>query len=109
MRNFAKIICCLTFLAIACVSIVSASPINDAGYFKGIKLCGKVKVVEWNGDIKVQIVEHFPNLKVQVVDSFPDEIGQWQFVSYGEDFTIQYVDSFPDIKVQFVEHFPGVE
>ena len=32
-----------------------------SGYFKGIKLCGKVKKVDC-----------FPDIRVQVVDSFPD-------------------------------------
>ena len=77
---------------------MAASAVNKDGYYKGIKLCGKVKVVE-----------HFADLKVKVVDSFPDDIGEWKFVEYGEDFTIQFVDSFPDIKIKYVNAFPGVE
>ena len=34
------------------------------GYFKGIKLCGKVKVVSSFPDIKVKVVDSFPDLKV---------------------------------------------
>lgn len=74
---------------------------------KGIKLCGKVKVVERFADLKVQVVKNFPDLKVKRVKHFPNDIGEWQFVTHGEDFTIQYVDSFPDLKIKFVEHFPG--
>ena len=75
-----------------------ASAVNKDGYYKGIKLCGKVRVVE-----------HFADIKVKVVDSFPDDIGEWKFVEYGEDFTVQFVDSFPDIKIKYVTSFPGVE
>lgn len=88
---------------------LAASPINKDGCYKGIRLAGKVKVVEYNGDIKVKVVNSFPDLRVKAVEHFPDDIGEWQFVEYGEDFTIQYVDSFPDIKIQFVEHWPGVD
>ena len=73
---------------------------------KGIKLCGKVKVVERFADLKVQVVKNFPDLKVKKVKNFANDIGEWQFVSHGEDFTIQYVDKFPDLKIKFVEHFP---
>lgn len=86
-----------------------ASPINDAGYFKGIRLAGKVRIVESFPDIKVQVVSSFPDLKVKVVDSFPDDIGEWQFVEHGENFTIQFVDSFPDIKIKYVTSFPGLK
>ena len=71
-------------------------------------LCGKVKVVTHNADIKVKVVDSFPDLKVKKVTSFPDHIGEWQFVESFPDFTIQYVESFPDIKIKFVNAFPGV-
>ena len=87
------------------VNIVEAAP----GYCNGIKLCGKVKVVERFADIKVKVVDHFPDLKVKRVQLFPNKIGEWQFVTHGEDFTIQYVTAFPDLKIQFVDHFPGVK
>ena len=48
---------------------MAASAINQDGYYKGIKLCGRVKVVE----------------------SFLDDIGEWKFVESGEDFTVQFV------------------
>ena len=86
-----------------------ASPINDDGYFKGIRLAGKVRIVETFPDIKVQVVSSFPDLKVKVVDHFPDEIGEWQFVEHGEDFTIQFVDAFPDIKIKYVNAVPGLK
>lgn len=87
---------------------VSAGKISSDGYFNGIKLCGKVKVVDSFPDIKVQVVNSFPDLKVQKVTSFPDKIGKWQFVDSFPDFTIQFVTSFPDIKIQYVNAFPGL-
>jgi|GEM_PF-189114 len=87
----------------------AASAINQAGYYKGIKLCGKVRVVNYGADIKVKIVNSFPDLRVKVVESFPDDIGEWKFVEYGEDFTVQFVTSFPDITIKYVDSFPGVE
>lgn len=77
---------------------MAATIVNKDGYYKGIKLCGKVKVVE-----------SFPDIKVKVVEAFPDHIGEWKFVEYGEDFKIQFVDAFEDIKIKFVTAFPGVE
>lgn len=87
---------------------VFANPISNDGYFNGIKLCGRVRVVNAFADIKVQIVDSFADLKVKKVSAFPDDIGKWQFVTSGEDFTIQFVDAFPDIKIKFVDAFPGL-
>ncbi|MBQ7568669.1 hypothetical protein IJT17_07695 [bacterium] len=86
------------------------SKISDNGYYlpKGIKLQGKVKIVQSNADIKIKAVTSFPDIKVKAVSSFPDAIGKWQFVDSFPDFTVQYVESFEDIKVQFVDSFPGV-
>ena len=41
---------------------------DRSGYFNGIKLCGKVQVVDCFADIKVQVVDCFPDLKVKKVD-----------------------------------------
>ena len=96
----------LVFLSAA--PAMAACPINQDGYYKNIRLYGKVKVVNSFPDIKVQIVNSFPDLKVQIVNSFPDSIGKWQFVDSGEDFKVQFVNSFPDIKIQYVNSFPGL-
>lgn len=97
-------------LCFFCISgaVLAASAVTPDGYFNGIRLAGKVRVVHSFPDIRVQVVSAFPDLRVQTVNYFPDNIGQWQFVDYGEDFTIQFVDSFPDIRIQFVNSFPGV-
>ena len=76
--------------------LVPYGAVSKDGYFKGIRLAGKVKVVKNFGDIKVQVVKNF------------NKIGEWQFVENFPDFTIQFVDNFPDIKIQYVDNFPGV-
>ena len=88
--------------------LIPYGAVSKDGYFKGIRLAGKVKVVKSFPNIRVQVVKSFPDLKVKRVKSFPGKIGEWQFVDSFPDFTIQYVDSFPDIKIQFVDNFPGV-
>ena len=108
MKKLTAIFTVLLLIAMT-IPAMAASAVNKDGYYKGIKLCGKVKVVEHFADIKVQVVNSFPDLKVKVVDSFPDDIGEWKFVEYGEDFTVQFVDSFPDIKIKYVTSFPGVK
>ena len=101
----------LTILLLLTMTLpaMAASAVNRDGYYKGIKLCGRVKVVEHFADIKVKVVESFPDLKVKVVEAFPDKIGEWKFVESGEDFTVQFVENFPDIKIKYVNAFPGVE
>lgn len=98
----------LALIIFSTTSSALANPISADGYFNGIRLWGKVRVVNSFPDIKVQVVDAFPDLKVQKVKNFPDSLGKWQFVTSGEDFTIQYVKSFPDIKIKFVTAFPGL-
>ena len=107
MKKLTAIFTVLLLFAMT-LQAMAVSAVSRDGYYKGIKLCGKVKVVENFGDIKVKVVNSFPDLKVKVVESFPDDIGEWKFVEHGEDFTIQFVDSFPDIKIKYVNAFPGV-
>ena len=75
----------------------------------GIRLYGKVKVVESFADFDVQIVEAFPDIDVKIVTAFPDECGKWKFVESFPDFTIRFVTSFPDFKIRYVEAFPGMK
>lgn len=88
--------------------LIPCGTVSKDGYFKDIRLAGKVKVVTSFGDIKVQIVNSFPDLKVKTVENFPKKPGEWKFVESFPDFTVQFVESFPDVKIQFVESFPGV-
>ena len=97
MKTLTALLLTLLFSLFAAPFSFAASPIHQDGYFKNIRMAGRVKVVS-----------SFPDLRVKVVSSFPDDIGEWQFVDYGEDFTIEYVDSFPDICIKFVDSFPGI-
>ncbi|MBN2160545.1 MAG: hypothetical protein JW807_14230 [Spirochaetes bacterium] len=97
--------CILMFLITA--GAVSGTTITDDCTCKGIKLYGKVKIVNSDADIRVQIVDSFPDLNVRLVNSFPYQCGEWKIVSAFPDFTIQIVNSFPDLKVKFVDAFPG--
>ena len=76
--------------------------------FRGIKLAGKVKIVDSFPDIRVKAVKSFPDIKVKKVSSFADDCGEWQFVDSFADLKIQYVDSFPDVEVAWVDSFPGM-
>ena len=106
-----RIACLLCFIMVMMYGAVAmaASAVNEDGYYKDIRLCGRVRIVEHFADIKVKVVDSFPDLRVKVVSSFPNDVGEWQFVEYGEDFTVQFVESFPDIKIKYVNSFPGVE
>ena len=99
----------LVFLWLLCAAapVPAGTRISDDGTCRGIRLWGRVKVVQAFPDLKVQVVGSFPDLRVQMVESFPNSLGKWQFVEYLPDFTIQFVNSFPDLKIQFVNSFPG--
>ncbi len=86
----------------------AGSSVSSDCAIKGIKLYGKVQIVENFADLKVQVVSNFEDLKVQKVDHFPDSCGKWQIVEHFPDFKVQLVENFPDLKIKFVEHFPGL-
>lgn len=106
MKIFSALIAALIIFS-ANISVFASSAITSDGYCKGIRLWGKVKVVNNFADLKVKVVQDFADLKVKVVQNFPDSLGKWQFVDYGEDFTVEFVENFPDIKIKFVDSFPG--
>lgn len=89
-------------------ALCAAAEVTPDGFCKGIRLCGRVRVVKSFPDLRVKVVTSFPDLRVQKVAGFADEIGEWQFVESFEDFTVQFVDSFPDLTIQYVTSFPGV-
>ena len=130
MKKILAIIAALFLILAAFPMAASASnPVSRDGYYKGIKLAGKVKIVRNFGDIKIKVVNSFPDIRVmfsllksitapvflpfiirvKLVDAFPRDIGEWEIVDYGEDFTVEIVNSFPDVRVEFVDSFPGVE
>ena len=99
---------CLLMAVTILSGTASANPISNDGVYKGVKLCGKVKVVGHFADFKVKVVDHFPDLKVKVVEHFPDAVGKWQFVEAFPDFTVEFVQIGEDFKIQYVDAFPGV-
>ena len=108
MKKAGALLLALALICLASVASASSEKITKDGYFKGIRLAGKVRVVEHFPDLKVKVDQSFPNLKVKAVEAFADDVGEWQFVDFGEDFTIQFVEHFPDITIKFVNAFPGV-
>jgi hypothetical protein len=91
------------------ISGVMANKISNDCTYNGIKLYGKVKIVERFPDIKVQKKDAFQDLSVQYVKAFPDACGKWQVVDTFPDFTVQFVDRFPDITIREVTAFPGIK
>lgn len=85
----------------------ATAKIGEDCTLNGIRLFGRVQIVDSFPDIKVEIVKSFPDLRVIPVASFPDQCGRWRFVDSFPDFKIQYVESFPDLKIEMVESFPG--
>ena len=104
-----KILAIIAALFLILAAFPMAASVSRDGYYKGIKLAGKVKIVRNFGDIKIKVVNSFPAIRVKLVDAFPRDIGEWEIVDYGEDFTVEIVNSFPDVRVEFVDSFPGVE
>lgn len=102
-----KIVVWILFLSLV-TSPLSAGEINSDCTYNGIKLAGKVQVVEHFPDFKIQKTSSFPDLKVKIVNHFPNNCGEWQYVEHFPDFKVQFVDYFPDFKIQEVTSFPGL-
>ena len=99
MKKILAIIAALFLILAAFPMAASASnPVSRDGYYKGIKLAGKVKIVRNFGDIKIKVVNSFPDIRVKLVDAFPRDIGEWEIVDYGEDFTVEIVNCFPGVE-----------
>lgn len=73
MKKILAIIAAALFLILAAFPMAAsaANPVSRDGYYKGIKLAGKVKIVRNFGDIKIKVVNSFPDVRVEFVDSFP--------------------------------------
>lgn len=103
-----RILFILIAISALCCSMRSDDCITKDGYFRGKRLCGRVKIVDSLADFDVKVVTSFPDLNVKVVSSFADEPGEWQIVDNCPDFTIRIVSSFPDFTIKYVDSFPGV-
>ena len=98
------LVACL--MALSFNALAGTSNVDNCS-FNGIKLYGKVQIVNSFPDIKVKVVNSFPDLKVQKVNSFADSCGKWQIVDSFPDFKVKFVESFPDIEIKYVNSFPG--
>ena len=74
----------------------------------GIRLWGKVKRVDFNGQIKIKLVRNLADLHVKVVDVMADSCGRWKWVDIAPDFTVEFVDIFEDLRIKYVDDMPGV-
>lgn len=77
--------------------------------FRGKKLYGKVKIVDYGEDIKIKYVDYSEDIKVKFVSSSADDCGEWQIVEYGEDLKVKIVDYSEDLKVKEVTSSPGMK
>lgn len=100
----------LFLLATLCCGSTSSDCISPDGFFRGVKLAGKVRVVEAGADFKVRIVDGGEDLRVCVDSraSHNSNPGRWRFVSQGEDFKVRFVMGGEDFKVKFDERTAGV-
>ena len=98
----------LLVIAMLCSAMSSDDCITKDGYFRGKRLCGRVKIVDSFADFDVRVVTSFADLDVKKVTSFADDPGEWIFVESFPDFTIRIVDHFPDFTIRYVKSFPGV-
>lgn len=89
----------------------SSNPISDDGFYKGIRLSGRVQFVEHGEDFRIQIVDASPHLNVRYVRSafMNRHIGEWQRVDRNPDFKVKVVNAWPDFRVRIVNSFPGVQ
>lgn len=87
---------------VAWAFVPSSSPIKPDCTCKGIKLWGRVKVVEAHEDFKVRISEH-PDLRVKLTN-LPGKCGEWYFVDVHQDFSIRFVESHEDFEIEFSDY-----
>ena len=75
MKKIIVFLTALFFFLFAGVSSFAAGPINGDGYFKNIRLAGKVRVVDSFPDIRVQVVDSIPCYKIVLLT--PIRVGKW--------------------------------
>ena len=103
---------CLLFCLLASMPLFAASPRNPVadGTCKGIKLYGRVKVVnDASATFTVRLLD-VADLDVKIVSSNPRECGEWQFVTNGSyDFTVRFTSraGYEDFTMRFVNSSPG--
>lgn len=96
-----------------CLSSFNASaPVTSDGFFRGIRLAGRVQVVSSHEDFRVRVVSSHEDLRVRQVEhtgsSSSFAVGEWRFVDSHPDFTIRIVEDHPDFTIRYVDSHPGV-
>lgn len=76
--------------------------------YKGIKLHGRVQIVDALPDLKIEIVNALPDLRVKKVTALPNSCGEWEFVDALPDFKVQIVNALPDLRIEYVDALPGL-
>lgn len=89
------------------IFVLHANPISKDCTYKGIKLYGEFRIVDYFPDLRVQVVTYSPDLRVQKVNFTPTRCGEWRIVNYLSAKSIQFVDYSPDIRIEWSE-FPGL-
>lgn len=103
-----RILFILIVISALCCSMRSDDCISKDGYFRGKRLCGRVKIVDSLADFKVKVVGSLADLHVRVVDGIANDPGEWRFVESGQDFSVRFVESGEDFTIRYVESLPGV-
>ena len=88
----------------------NSNPIDrETCTYKGKRLYGNVRVVDYSADFEVRLIQYGADLDVKIEAYSANHCGEWHFVNAGEDFTVRFVDSGGDFTVHFVEYNPGVQ
>ncbi len=88
---------------------LNANPISKDCTYKGKKIFGKVKIVEWGQNFQVKTFTWGADIHVKVTNGVQRNCGEWQFVEWGEDFSIKIVDYGQDFSIQYVTYSPGLK
>jgi len=101
LKYFLSIFLILTFSLFAQVDKESCT-------YDGLKLYGKVKIVEYEYDLTIEVVEYNSDIDVKIVEYFPEDCCEWKLVEYFPDLKVKIVKHNADLRVRFVEKFPKI-
>jgi hypothetical protein len=99
----------LLLAALVGFSVSADAPIKSDGTCRGVRLCGRVRVVsDGRADFRVRIVsDGHADLRVRWMDS-PRRVGEWHRVESSPDFTVRFVEQGADFAIRVVEDHPGL-
>lgn len=90
----------IAFMILLISGICASASGFDRGLctFNGVRLSGKVKIVDKDADVKVMIVHDGADLRVKLNDK-SDRCGSWRLVDKGENLKVSFVSDDPDITI----------